>query len=260
MNQQNQNKREWKEHQSTSNNQRWEPQKQNFDPNNPPYIQGYFKDLREQTGANGIFMIAVITLVNPDGSLAEDVDVSGGKVLDDKLGEITLGAYIMIKYGGKQASKTPGRSYNIWNIYEDTAAVPYQNLGGVVKRQAQSNNTNQNQNNGNNNGGGNNQGTFNNGGGQNNNSGPVYNTNQNQNAQNNSAPVFNTNANQNNGNTNNGQNTNVTGNSNQKPYVAPVNNGQNTNQNQNNGNNNGGGNGQAPIFTGNPADDDDLPF
>lgn len=115
---------------SGSNNPRWEPTKIAFDPNNPPSIEGYFKSLSQIPGPNGTFNVAAITLVNPDGSLGQTVDVSGGAVLDEKLSQITLGSFIMIRYLGKHPSKTPGRTYNSWETFVDEGAI---NLSQLVQ-------------------------------------------------------------------------------------------------------------------------------
>lgn len=128
MNQQSQ--RQWTPVETSgSNNPRWEPTKMVFDKNNPPSLEGYFKTLREISGPNGIFKVATMTLVNLDGSLGQDVDVSGGAVLDEKLSKIPLGSFIMIKFTGKFPSKTPGRTYNTWDILLDEGAI---NLNQLV--------------------------------------------------------------------------------------------------------------------------------
>lgn len=119
--------------QGGSNNPRWEPQKMQFNPQAPPYIDGYLKSMREQTGPNGVFMVATIVTVDQNGQLSQEYDVSGGAVLDQKLDEIQLGSFVRVVFGGKQASKTGGRSYNVWNTYVDGNAIPFQNLGGVVR-------------------------------------------------------------------------------------------------------------------------------
>lgn len=118
---------------SSSNNPRWEPTKNAHNPQYPTTLEGYFVKLREITGANGTFKVAEIQTVDVNGTLSTLVDVSGGKVLDDKLSTIPLGAFIMIKFGGKQPSKTPGRTYNVWETYIDENAIPYHQLGGVAQ-------------------------------------------------------------------------------------------------------------------------------
>jgi len=123
---------------SSSNNPRWEPQKTDLIPGAPfPVLDGYFKDLRELNGQKGAFTVAVITTVNPDGSLGQDVDISGGKALEDKLNEVPLGTFIRIQYEGKVKSKSTGNNYNNFKVFKDTNAIPFNQLGGHVKPQSQ---------------------------------------------------------------------------------------------------------------------------
>ena len=144
-----------------SNNQRWEPNKLQLIQGQPlPWMEGYFKDVREISGQKGPFTVTVISTVNPDGSLGQDIDVSGGKALDDKLNEIPLGTYVRIEYQGKVKSRIGGNEYKNWKVWKDVNAVPYGNLGGHVKQQTsqqtnpvqQNNNQGQQQFNGNGNG------------------------------------------------------------------------------------------------------------
>ena len=132
MNNGNQNQRQFTEVGSnTSNNARWEPTKMQFSRGQEPFLDGYFKSLTELQGPNGMFNVACIVTVNPDGSLGEEVDVSGGMTLENKLREIPLGSFIRIVYEGKAKSKTPGRTYNVFKTYVDANAIPYSQLGGV---------------------------------------------------------------------------------------------------------------------------------
>lgn len=123
---------------SSSNNPRWEPQKTDLIPGAPfPVLDGYFKDLRELNGQKGAFTVAVITTVNPDGSLGQDVDISGGKALEDKLNEVSLGTFIRIQYEGKVKSKSTGNNYNNFKVFKDANAIPFNQLGGHVEPQSQ---------------------------------------------------------------------------------------------------------------------------
>jgi hypothetical protein len=123
---------------SSSNNPRWEPQKTDLIQGAPlPVLDGYFKDLRELVGQKGAFTVAVVTTVNPDGSLGQDVDISGGKTLEDKLNDVPLGTFIRIQYEGKVKSKSSGNFYNNFKVFKDDNAIPFNQLGGHVKQQSQ---------------------------------------------------------------------------------------------------------------------------
>lgn len=113
-----------------SDNEQWKPQDMQWAPPNNPFIHGYFTDLREISGENGIFSVAEITTINVDGSIGKSFDVSGGKVLDDMLNKIDMGSYIGIKYMGKVKSRTGGRTYNSWEVYEDGTKVPFDQIPG----------------------------------------------------------------------------------------------------------------------------------
>lgn len=123
-----------------SDNNRWEPTKNENNPNYPKQIEGYFKSFKELPGKNGSFMVAEIQLMNQDGSLGACVDVSGGKVLENKLSEIPLGSWIMIQYLGKVSGKQ--NTYNDWKTFVDESAIPLHQLLGVaapVQNRSQSN-------------------------------------------------------------------------------------------------------------------------
>lgn len=124
--------------QGGSNNPRWEPTKNEQNPQYPRSIEGYFKSFREMPGTNGSFMVAEIQLMNPDGTLGTCADVSGGKVLENKLNEIQLGSWVMIEFKGKVKGKGPN-TYNDWKTFVDENAVPLHQLLGTaapVKTQA----------------------------------------------------------------------------------------------------------------------------
>lgn len=112
-----------------SDNQRWEPTKNENNPNYPKQIEGYFKSFKELPGANGSFMVAEVQLMNGDGTLGACVDVSGGKVLENKLREIALGTWIMIQFLGKVKGKL--NMYNDWKTFTDDNAVPLHQLMGT---------------------------------------------------------------------------------------------------------------------------------
>jgi hypothetical protein len=112
-----------------SDNQRWEPNKNDANPSYPKQIEGYYKTTKELPGKNGSFMVSEIQMVNPDGSLGICVDVSGGKVLEEKLRNISLGSFVMIQYKGKVQGKL--NSYNDWATFVDENAVPLHQLMGV---------------------------------------------------------------------------------------------------------------------------------
>ena len=113
-----------------SDNPRWEPNKNDANPSYPKELEGYFKKFTELPGRNGSFYVAEIQMMNPDGTLGQCVDISGGKVLEDKLKTIALNSWIMIQYLGKVASKG-GNTYNDWKTFVDDGAVPLHQLMGL---------------------------------------------------------------------------------------------------------------------------------
>lgn len=112
-----------------SNNPRWEPTKNEQTPNYPMQLEGYFKKMSELPGANGPFNVAEVQMVNPDGTLGQCVDVSGGKVLDEKLRVIPLGSFVMIQFKGKVQGKN--NKYNDWATFVDENAVPLHQVMGL---------------------------------------------------------------------------------------------------------------------------------
>jgi len=130
--------RQWAKVAGSSDNQRWEPQKLvPFDPNNPANAMiGYLKDRRDINGANGPFTVFQIQTVAPNGEFGPELDVSGGKVLEEALDKIALNSFICIKYLGKVASRAGGKSYNNWDVFEDKSAVPLNVLLGQNAPQA----------------------------------------------------------------------------------------------------------------------------
>jgi len=116
---------------------RWEPQKKEFNPQDPyNIIQGYFKEVLEKKGPEGLFNVIQIHTVNQNGSLGELFDCTATKVLNEQLEKITIGSYICIKYCGKVQAKTGGRSYHTWETFVDLNAIPYSQLAGVAKASA----------------------------------------------------------------------------------------------------------------------------
>jgi len=117
--------------QSGSDNQRWEPQKNIGNTQYPTQIEGYFKKFTELHGKNPgtTFYVAEIQMVNQDGSLGQCIDVSGGKVLEEKLRAISLGNFIMIQFKGKVQGKL--NTYNDWATFIDEGAIPLHQLMGV---------------------------------------------------------------------------------------------------------------------------------
>ena len=112
-----------------SDNPRWEPNKNDANPSYPKQLEGYFKRTIELPGKNSAFTVAEIQMMNADGTLGQCVDVSGGKVLEDKLREIPLGSWIMIQYLGKVQGKQ--NTYNDWKTFVDDGAVPLHQLMGL---------------------------------------------------------------------------------------------------------------------------------
>lgn len=112
-----------------SDNTRWEPTKNENNPSYPKQIEGYYKSSKELPGKNGSFMVSEIQMVNPDGTLGQLIDVSGGKVLEEKLRNIPLGSFIMIQYKGKVQGKL--NAYNDWATFVDENAVPLHQLMGM---------------------------------------------------------------------------------------------------------------------------------
>jgi hypothetical protein len=115
----------WKPVNPSSTNPRWEPNKNEGNPNYPTACEGYFKSLTPRVGPRGEFLVAVISVMK-DGVL-NDVDVSGGKVLTDRLQNTPLNSYVRIEYKGKVPSKSGG-SYNMFDVFVDPGAVPLDKL------------------------------------------------------------------------------------------------------------------------------------
>lgn len=126
-----------------SDNPRWEPHKNENNPKYPKVLEGYLRRLREINGPNGMFMVAEIAMVNPDGTPGKLIDVSGGVSLEDNLQKVPCGSYIQITFKGKKPSKTPGRTYNDWHIGIDKNAIPYATVfgNGAVTQSAPLQNT-----------------------------------------------------------------------------------------------------------------------
>lgn len=131
QNQQNQGTRNYTEVAAGgSDNQRWEPNKNENNPNYPKQIEGYFKKTTELPGKNGSFMVAEIQLMNADGTFGACIDVSGGRVLEEKLRAIPLNSFIMIQFKGKVQGKQ--NTYNDWATFVDEGAIPLNQLMGVA--------------------------------------------------------------------------------------------------------------------------------
>jgi len=114
-----------------SDNARWEPHKSTaaVDPNNQPKLEGYYTDCKEIKGPNGMFNVHTIQTLTEDGMLGQAFDCSLGAVMDDILGtKIQLGSFVCVIYKGKKPSKTPGRSYNDIDVFQDKNAIPFKQL------------------------------------------------------------------------------------------------------------------------------------
>lgn len=151
----NQNQRSYEEVNAQSNNPRWEPQKNMNTQGYPMMLEGYFKKERTAPGRNGAFKVIELATINPDGTVGNIYDISGGAVLEDKMGQVKIGTWVGIRYDGKVMSKSGGNSYNDWKVFQDHNAIPYQQVFGEapVQRTVQSasthNNVAQQNNNGN---------------------------------------------------------------------------------------------------------------
>jgi len=125
--------RKYEEVQSnTSDNDRWEPFKFETDANYPKMCEGYYMGTRMQPGGtDGPFAVMTIAIFK-DGAIVKDIDVAGGAVLGDKLDLVAVGTFVCIKYLGKKASKTQGRTYKDWQVFQDKNAIPYSQVTGAA--------------------------------------------------------------------------------------------------------------------------------
>lgn len=126
-----------------SNNQTWKPQANEkngmaYDPNGNNTIEGYFSGEREVTSGEKPFTVANIQLVNPDGTLGEEIDVIADTVLKDRLSKIPMNAYVRLTYLGRMHKKgintsfpwSQTNSYHNWWVGEDKGAIPLHTLTG----------------------------------------------------------------------------------------------------------------------------------
>ena len=112
------------------------------------YKEGYYVAVNEMTSKDGPFKIHSIQTVNPDKTLGEVFSISGGKVLDDKMSELKLNAFIGIEYMGRNYKKgyetnkhwSQTNSYHIFKVGQNPKAPTYaeacdasEKAGGATK-------------------------------------------------------------------------------------------------------------------------------
>jgi len=125
------NQRNFSEIGGGSTNPRWEPQKSQFDSNNPPYMDGYFVRSKELKGKKGPFNVYEFHPVDAHGNLTDTkVDVAGGFVFEDKMNQVRVGSFVRVQYEGKGKSKSTGNDVNYWKILVDQNALPYEKVVG----------------------------------------------------------------------------------------------------------------------------------
>ncbi len=129
--------RNYEEVNAQSTNKRWEPQKPENAANQkyPTTLEGYFKKVTEMKGQNGMFNVYEIAMVDANNKPTVCIDVSGGKVMDDKLSEVLIGSFIQIKFDGKKQPAKGGNAYNDWKVFQDKNAIPYQQVFGEAVAQ-----------------------------------------------------------------------------------------------------------------------------
>jgi len=123
------NQNPWQKVSDVSNNDRFEPHKNEGNSQYPKFLEGYYTKTREIAGLdNKYFKSHEIVTVAPDGT-SKAYDVSGGVSLDKKLESTPLNSYIRIEYLGRVPSKHPGRNpFKNWEVYVNQNAVPFNQL------------------------------------------------------------------------------------------------------------------------------------
>jgi hypothetical protein len=103
-----------------------------IDPNNPPFIEGYFVNTEENVGKHNS-TVYVIHTVEENGSFDEKMSIWGDTVLSDKLQRTPIGSFVKIQYGGRLLKKgvpagtypNQTNSYHSWEVFVDRSALPY---------------------------------------------------------------------------------------------------------------------------------------
>jgi hypothetical protein len=126
-----------------SNNQTWKPQATEkngmaYNPQGDNTREGYFCGEREVTSGEKPFTVANIQLMNPDGTLGEEIDVIMDTVLKDRLSKISMNAYVRLTYLGRTHKKgintsfpwSQTNSFHNWWVGEDKGAIPLHTLTG----------------------------------------------------------------------------------------------------------------------------------
>jgi len=80
-------------------------------------VEGYLMSSLADQGSEG--KSTIHTIKGEDG---EEKVFWGSMVIDDQLAKVSFGAYVMVKYLGKVKSKTGGREYKNFEVFEDTTA------------------------------------------------------------------------------------------------------------------------------------------
>lgn len=140
---QNNQQRQWASVSGGSDNQKWNPkatEKNGFqyNPQGNNAIEGYYSKFSEINGQSGLFCVHEVTLVNADGSLGDAIDVTGDKVLNDKMSKIEVGTFVRVEYKGRSMKKgypaqawSQTNSYHNWEVLEDRGAVKLHQLTGI---------------------------------------------------------------------------------------------------------------------------------
>lgn len=123
------NQNQWTKVSDVSNNERFEPHKNENNQSYPRSIEGYFIKTREIAGMdNKYFKSHEIVMVMPDGS-HKHFDITGGVSLDKKLEATPLNTYVRIDYLGRVQSKHSGRQpFKNWEVYAAAGAVTYDKI------------------------------------------------------------------------------------------------------------------------------------
>lgn len=65
----------------------------------------------------------------------EEIVMWGSAVMDDQLSKVEFGGYVLIKYLGKQKTKSGGKQYHNFEVFEDTSAAKVETEQPIAKKE-----------------------------------------------------------------------------------------------------------------------------
>jgi len=80
-------------------------------------VEGYLMETLTEQGSEGKSSIHILKTEKD-----EEKVFWGSMVIDDQLAKVDFGNYVMVKFLGKVKSKTGGREYKNFEVFEDTTA------------------------------------------------------------------------------------------------------------------------------------------